>query len=137
MAGVILDTDVASRLHKGLPVGGLLEALDGKLLCITFITIAEALQGAHEAGWSPDRIHVLLGFYQQFIRLPWVEEIPLRYGQLAGRWRREARLANRDPNLLPIHDAWIAACCLAFELPLATLNRKDFEPFVADGLILL
>jgi predicted nucleic acid-binding protein len=137
MAGVILDTDVASRLHKGLPVGGLINALDGKLLCITFITIAEALQGAHEAGWPPNRVRALLQFYQQFIQLPWVEEIPFHYGRLAGRWRREATLFGRDPNLLPINDTWIAACCLAFGLPLATLNRKDFEPFVANGLILL
>ena len=24
---------------------------------------------------------------------------------------------------------WIAACCLAYEVPLATLNLKDYEGF--------
>jgi toxin FitB len=29
----------------------------------------------------------------------------------------------------PINDTWIAACCLAEGLPLATLNNKDFSDF--------
>lgn len=38
----------------------------------------------------------------------------------------------------PIHDTWIAACCLVHELPLATLNIKDFDDFAEhDGLVLL
>jgi predicted nucleic acid-binding protein len=33
---------------------------------------------------------------------------------------------------------WIAACCLAFEVPLATLNVKDYEDFAEyEGLQLL
>ncbi|WP_416973952.1 hypothetical protein [Streptomyces sp. 4F14] len=29
----------------------------------------------------------------------------------------------------PINDMWIAACCLTYDLPLATLNLKDYEDF--------
>jgi len=29
----------------------------------------------------------------------------------------------------PQNDSWIAACCLAFDLPLATLNVKDFADY--------
>ena len=32
-----------------------------------------------------------------------------------------------------VNDAWIAACCIVAELPLATLNVKDFEDFAARG----
>jgi predicted nucleic acid-binding protein len=32
-----------------------------------------------------------------------------------------------DPR--PVNDMWIAACCLAYEAPLATLNLKDYEDF--------
>ncbi len=35
----------------------------------------------------------------------------------------------------PINDTWIAACCLVADLPLATLNVKDFKDFAEhDGL---
>jgi len=37
-----------------------------------------------------------------------------------------------------INDMWIAACCLVEDVPLATLNRKDFEDFAQhDGLRLI
>ena len=36
------------------------------------------------------------------------------------------------------HDSWIAACCLVRELPLATLNIKDFADFAEhEGLQLI
>jgi hypothetical protein len=29
----------------------------------------------------------------------------------------------------PVNDMWIAACCLTYDLPLATLNLKDYAYF--------
>ncbi len=38
----------------------------------------------------------------------------------------------------PTNDTWIAACCLTFDLPLATLNVGDFQDFVDhEGLVLI
>ena len=38
----------------------------------------------------------------------------------------------------PQNDMWIAACCIRHEIPLATLNLKDFQDFADhDGLVLL
>jgi predicted nucleic acid-binding protein len=38
----------------------------------------------------------------------------------------------------PANDTWIAACCLVRELPLATLNIKDFTDFTEhEGLVLI
>jgi predicted nucleic acid-binding protein len=38
----------------------------------------------------------------------------------------------------PVNDSWIAACCLAHGLPLATFNMKDFADFAGnDGLALI
>jgi toxin FitB len=35
----------------------------------------------------------------------------------------------------PVNDTWIAACCLVRDLPLVTLNVKDFNDFADhDGL---
>jgi len=46
--------------------------------------------------------------------------------------------AERRGRARPINDTWIAACCLVADLPLATLNLKDFEDFAEhDGLRLI
>ncbi len=38
----------------------------------------------------------------------------------------------------PVNDTWVATCCLAYGLPLAPLNLKDFADFAEhDGLILI
>jgi hypothetical protein len=38
----------------------------------------------------------------------------------------------------PVNDTWVAACCLAYGIPLATLNLKDFADFAGhDGLSLI
>jgi predicted nucleic acid-binding protein len=37
-----------------------------------------------------------------------------------------------------VNDTWIAACCLAHGVPLATQNVKDFTDFVEhEGLVLV
>ena len=44
-------------------------------------------------------------------------------------------LGQRPPQ---INDSWIAACCLAYDLPLATFNAKDFADYANhDGLHLI
>ena len=38
----------------------------------------------------------------------------------------------------PVNETWVAACCLARQLPLATLNLKDFKDVAEQhGLRLL
>jgi predicted nucleic acid-binding protein len=51
------------------------------------------------------------------------EDVSRIWGELAGYAARRGR-----PR--PVNDTWIAACCLAFGLPLATLNAGDFQDFV-------
>lgn len=55
--------------------------------------------------------------------------------QLWGTIRARAAARGRPR---PANDTWIAACCLANRLPLATFNVKDFIDFAQhEGLILL
>ena len=37
--------------------------------------------------------------------------------------------AERRGRPRPVNDSWIAACCLTYDLPLATLNAADFQDF--------
>jgi predicted nucleic acid-binding protein len=65
------------------------------------------------------------------VLLSFDEEVAVIWGELQARAQQRGR-----PR--PANDTWIAACCLANELPLATFNNKDFADFAAfDGLGLI
>jgi toxin FitB len=56
----------------------------------------------------------------------------------SGSGRVGASCRSRAPVPRPQNDTWIAACCLTDNLPLATLNTKDFADFAEqDGLTLI
>ena len=86
MQPVILDTDVASLLHRRKLTGPLATRLIGRDPLITFVTFGELTKWAEIRHWGPHR-----------------------------------------PR--PVNDMWIAACSLTYDVPLATLNLKDYEDF--------
>lgn len=58
--------------------------------------------------------------------------------QVSRTWGQIAAAAQRRGRTLPVNDSWIAACCLARELPLVTLNLKDYVDLVEhEGLTML
>jgi len=53
-------------------------------------------------------------------------------------WGELSAAATQRGRARPVNDTWVAACCLAYDLPLATLNIKDFADFAErDGLSLI
>jgi predicted nucleic acid-binding protein len=57
---------------------------------------------------------------------------------LARTWGEISAYAAKRGRPRPVNDTWIAACCLTFDLPLATLNVGDFQDFVDhEGLVLI
>ena len=44
-------------------------------------------------------------------------------------WRAVPREHIQRGRPRPVNDMWVAACCLAHGIPLATLNLKDYEDF--------
>jgi hypothetical protein len=57
---------------------------------------------------------------------------------VARTWGEISAYAARRGRPRPQNDTWIAACCLVYGLPLATLNAKDFEDFAEhEGLALV
>ena len=60
--------------------------------------------------------------------LQYDEAVAASWGQLQARAQLRGRPRSHN-------DTWIAACCLVDNLPLATLNTKDFADFAErDGL---
>jgi toxin FitB len=49
---------------------------------------------------------------------------------VAQTWGRLAAAGQRRGRTTPVNDTWIAACCLAEGLPLATFNTKDYTDFM-------
>jgi toxin FitB len=58
--------------------------------------------------------------------------------QVARTWGRLSAAAVRRGRPRPTNDMWIAACCIAHGIPLATTNVKDYKDFADHhGLVLL
>jgi toxin FitB len=132
MAAVVLDTDAASLLHKDrLPpdVEGLLL---GNVVCVTFVTEAELFKWAEVRNWGERRRRELDAWLSNHVvTLPSDHQTAKTWGALAARARKRGR-----PR--PVNDTWVAACCIARDLPLITFNRRDFLDFQEhDGLVLL
>ena len=120
---VVLDTDVASGLIRRRLDPTLTAVLTPYAPCVTFVTVAELTEWGHTRNWSQ---RSMLGIDAWLARVPklWCNESVARtWGRLSAETRRAGR-----PR--PINDMWIAACCLAEGLPLATLNTKDYQDFV-------
>jgi predicted nucleic acid-binding protein len=131
MSFVVLDTDVASRSLQRRLSDPLAARLAGTSVAITFVTLGELTKWTLVRSWGPGRLASLEQFLARVVILPYGERVARRWGQL----QASAQLRGRPR---PVNDTWIAACCLVRELPLITLNVKDYTDYAEhDGLQLI
>ena len=131
MSLVVLNTDVASASFRNRVPERLRARLAGQTLCISFVTLGELTKWATLRSWGPRRLAELAEWRQHAAVLEYDEAVAITWGQLQARAQQRGR-----PR--PVNDTWIAACCLVDELPLATLNTKDFGDFAThEGLAVL
>jgi toxin FitB len=131
VSSVVVDTDVASAILKGQLPDDLAHRLAGQQLAITFVTVGELTQWTYLHRWRPGRRAGLRAFFSSVVVLPCNFHAATVWGEI----QAHARLRGRPR---PINDSWIAACCLARALPLATLNVKDYGDFAEhEGLELV
>ena len=124
----VVDTDVASAILKGQLRDSLHRRLAGQQLAITFVTVGELTQWTYLHRWGPGRRAGLRAFFASVVVLPCSFQAATIWGEI----QAHARLRGRPR---PVNDSWIAACCIAREVPLATFNIKDYADFVAhEGL---
>jgi hypothetical protein len=131
---VILDTDVASLLHRRTLTGPLATRLIGREPLITFVTFGELTKWAEIRHWGARRHELAV----------WLSAIPVLPSDeaVAAAWGRLSAAAIRRGRPRQVSDMWVAACCLAYEAPLAcqpsagvrqaplaTLNLKDYKDF--------
>jgi len=127
---VVLDTDVASAVLRQRVPESLTTTLVRQSLAVSFVTVGELWKWTVVRQWGPQRAAGIQAFLSQVVVLPYSVTVARTWGELQAHAQRRGR-----PR--PVNDTWIAACCLARELPLATLNIKDFADFAEhEGLVL-
>ena len=131
MPRIVLDTDVASSIFKERVPATLAPKLAGSTPVLTFINWAELTTWTRIRDWSASNRAGLAKWMSRFPMLPGEKEVAELCGELAAD-------AMRRGLGKPKNDMWIAACCLTHDLPLATLNVKDFDYFrIHYGLSIL
>lgn len=122
---IVIDTNIASDRFKSRP--RLSSALlAGRTPLISFVTYAELRKWARIRDWAPHNLARLQTWLDATPLIEGDADVAAMYGELAAAHVRRGR-----PR--PENDAWIAACCLVHDLPLMTLNVKDFADFEADN----
>lgn len=131
MRQIILDTDVASQVIRQRVPGPLAHRLATAEHGITFITYGELTHWSIIRQWGTTRRSFLDAWLAARPTLPYTDDVAKIWGEITAYAARRGR-----PR--PQNDSWIAAACLAYDLPLATLNVKDFSDFAEhEGLVLL
>lgn len=102
---------------------------------MTFVTVAELYKWAEARGWSQRRRRHLDEWFDNPRSDPAVRA-PRR--DTARTWGRLTARAEQRGRRRPVNDTCVAACCISWQLPLITFNRRDFVDFQEhDGLVLL
>lgn len=131
MALVVLDTDVASHLIKGTLSDALKAALVGQQPLISFVTVGELARWIHLRELGERRRRAVDRWIGSQHVIGGSPEVARRWGEITAHAIRRGR-----PR--PNNDAWIAAVCLHYDWPLATLNVRDYADFVEhEGLRLV
>ena len=126
ISSVVVDTDVVSYLFKGDTRSDLYRPhIAGKVLLISFMTLAELRQWALVKNWGERRWQELETFLDDYA-------IIHSDSDLCTAWAEVAHNAIRNGRPIDTADAWIAATALHLGLPLITHNRNHY--LGVDGL---
>ncbi len=130
MSLLVLDTDIASLSHKRRLTPATRARLAMSVVCVTFVTVGELIRWEELYDWGPRRRAELASWLDGAVTLPYDRDTSYVWGRLSAAARKRGR-AIAD------NDTWIAACCIARGLPLATRNVKHFAHFAEyHGLVL-
>ena len=98
---------------------------------MTFVTVGELWRWAVVRRWGNRSRRELEDWLRGTVILPYGEHVAQIWGEISA-------MADLRGRPRPINDTWVAACCLARGLPLATGNARDYADFVEhEGLVLL
>ncbi len=117
MKALVVDTSVVSYLLKNHTLAlQYRPLLAHKLLCLSFMTVAELYRWPLQRGWGEARKAALMDHLRAYLILSHDDET-------SQAWARIQATKGRPYSH---SDAWIAASAVRHELPLVTHNVQDF-----------
>jgi len=120
IAGVVVDTDVVSFVYKhDTRAAAYGPNLDGKLLLVSFMVIAELDRWALERNWGERRRQDLDSFMQRFTVIEASRD-------LCRKWAEATHSARQAGRPIETADAWMAATALLYDVPLVTHNARHY-----------
>lgn len=118
---IVVDTDVVSFVFKRDSRAGLYRPhLDGELLVVSFMTVAELDRWTLERDWGEPRRQRMEEHLRNFVVYPCNRQICRKWAEVSDDARRKGRPVG-------VADAWIAATAMLHEIPLVTHNREHFS----------
>lgn len=121
MNAAVVDTGVVSMFFKGdTRALAFRRHVVGRLLGISFMTLAELERWPLERAWGPSRRFELSEHLTHYTVLPVNRD-------LCRKWAEISYDAKRQGLPIQTADAWIAASALHYEAPLITNNRDDYS----------
>jgi tRNA(fMet)-specific endonuclease VapC len=116
--GLVVDTSVVSYLLKGHSLAPhYWEHLKGRLLCLSFMSVAELYRWPFARNWGEHRVQSLREHLRSYAVLPYDDA-------MSWEW---ARIMSRRGRPISLADAWIAATAVRHHLPLVTHNARHFQ----------
>jgi tRNA(fMet)-specific endonuclease VapC len=120
MPTALVDTDVVSFYFRNDTRAALYDPhLTGRILAISFMTLAELHRWAIGRNWGAARRAALDAYIGQFVLLPWDAALCLKWAEISVE-------SARRGHVLAHADAWQAATALLLDIPLVSHNRRDF-----------
>jgi predicted nucleic acid-binding protein len=117
---LLVDTDVISfRFRQDTRSTLYRPHLEGRVLAVSFVTVAELEQWARTRNWGPARQAELAAHITDFTLLHSNRD-------LCRWWAAVSVEARRAGRPIQASDAWIAATALLYDMPLVTHNPHDF-----------
>lgn len=116
---VLIDTSLLVNRERRRRLAGILELDDAR---ISVVTVSELLQGIERATGEhrAARQAIIAQILDRFESVSITDDVARTHAAI---W---ADLQRRGALIGP-HDMWIAATAITYRLPLATLNRREFE----------
>ena len=121
MPAVVLDTDVVSmEFKRDTRYRAYHPHLAGRLLVVSFMTLAELDFWALRRNWGERRREQMDRHLKKFLLHPYDR-------QLCREWAHVTDMAMRNGKPVATADAWIAATALLHGIPLVTNNPADYS----------
>jgi len=121
MNRVVVDTNIVSYVFKKHAIADRYRRhLHGRVLSISFMTLAELYRWAYERNWGEKRREELQFHLRNYVLIPFEKDLCALWARIVAESRKAGRSVSHS-------DAWIAASALRYEAPLVTHNPRHFE----------